>query len=119
MDRTRILVVEDDDVFRAMMAEFLARGGFHASVASGRDEALVLADREGYDVAVIDLNLKRSHGLDVAAELRQRNPDLHLIFISGDVEGLTRGREMPAGSCKLQKPLNLQELQILLENSTV
>jgi len=117
LDRSRVLVIEDDAVFRGMVVEFLRRAGFHADPVAGREQALDLAGGNAYEAALIDLGLKRDHGVEVAHELLDRIPSLGLVFVSGDMEGFMRGRTFPPGSYSLEKPLNLQKLQEAIEKA--
>ncbi len=77
-ERPRVLVVEDDDALRSVMASCLSRAGFAvSSVATGAD-AVAAARAVHPDAMVIDILLPDAGGLGVAREL-SRQSDLAAV----------------------------------------
>lgn len=76
------VVIDDDDIVRAMIAASLRRGGFAVTQASDGEEgsAAVLADPP--DIVVLDLCMPGMDGLEVLVELRRRC-DIGIIVLSG------------------------------------
>jgi DNA-binding response OmpR family regulator len=68
--RARILIVEDDADISAMLVALLGRGGFGAGAAYSGSEALLLLERECFDLILLDLMLPGKSGLEVLRELR-------------------------------------------------
>jgi DNA-binding response OmpR family regulator len=115
-----ILVVEDDDWIRSLLAELLADEGYRVLEAADGDAALRLAAEHVPDVIVLDLRLPGKSGLDVLAELRaaEATASTPVLVLSGEVDELTR-RVL---ACKAQradgvmeKPLDLGEFFQRLE----
>ncbi len=81
----RILLIEDDDLIRELIAEHLGEQGFEVSGLAFAEDALVLlGSGERIDVLVTDIDLGDGlTGMDVADVARARHPDIELIFISG------------------------------------
>ncbi|HLV99389.1 MAG TPA: response regulator [Ktedonobacterales bacterium] len=71
-----ILIVEDDDELRLLLAELLAGAGFQVRTARDGQEALVLLQREHGWVVLLDWMLPRLDGRQVLARL-QTDPTLH------------------------------------------
>ncbi len=85
MDRTiRVLLVEDNDVYRASLEFLLARyEGLDVVGSVGMGGAAAGACAElGADVVVIDYRLPDVNGSEVAAELRERCPQAAVVFLS-------------------------------------
>ncbi len=82
----RVLLVEDRDEVREVMAAALSHDGFVVSSASDGLMALSLAtnDEEAVDILVTDLAMPGLSGVELAARLRQERPDLKVLFVSGD-----------------------------------
>jgi PAS domain S-box-containing protein len=79
-----ILLVEDDDLIRTSTAEILADAGHRVIQARDADSALrVLADA-AVDVLLTDVGLPDVSGVALAQQARDRLPDLHIIFATGD-----------------------------------
>jgi CheY-like chemotaxis protein len=113
----RILVVEDNVLFRFMVAEHLRRLGFTVDDVSTADEARQAITRSGvrYNLVVADIHLPDSTGIDFARVAHELRPDLPFVFITGDDdESLARRAllEDPAGY--LIKPFELTELDAVV-----
>src|SRR5688572_19742022 len=113
----RILVVEDNVLFRFMVAEHLRRLGFTVDDVSTADEARQAITRSGvrYNLVVADIHLPDSTGIDFARVAHEIRPELPFVFITGDDdESLARRAllEDPAGY--LIKPFELTELDAVV-----
>ncbi|RME29318.1 MAG: response regulator [Deltaproteobacteria bacterium] len=82
----RVLVVEDRDAVREVMAAALTRHGFVVAAASDGLMALSLAaqQEEPFDILVTDLAMPDLSGVELAARMRRDRPDLKILFVSGD-----------------------------------
>jgi DNA-binding NtrC family response regulator len=82
--RPLILVVDDTESLRGILARAFLRTGFHVITAPGASDALRLLDQleARPDLAVIDLYLPLVSGEELAAELSRRQPRLPLLFLS-------------------------------------
>lgn len=79
-----ILVVDDEAPFRIFLRRLLERFGAHVETSASGLVSLEIANREPPDLLIIDWMLKDSlDGLQIAAELRKRNPGLATIIITG------------------------------------
>jgi two-component system OmpR family response regulator len=107
----RILVVEDDQVMRRMVVDYLEDHNIRALSASGRQElARNFAEGEP-DLVILDLRLDQEDGLDMLREVRTRS-DVPVIIVTGDrrdeidrVVGLELGADD-----YITKPFSLREL---------
>lgn len=80
-----ILLVEDDDAVRAVVARMLEEQGFELLVASGSEEAVELCRAQGerIDLVLSDLVMPRTSGEELVATLRRHFPQLRVLFMSG------------------------------------
>ncbi len=83
--RGAVLLVEDEPMVQSLLARALVEAGYRAEVATDGEEALqVLARLEGHVSAVLsDVVMPGMGGRELAAELRQRWPDVPILFMSG------------------------------------
>jgi CheY-like chemotaxis protein len=95
----RILLVDDDQSFRPMLAETLSRLGHHVVTATNGDEALVLFREDAIDLVITDLIMPEREGLDVIRTLRRRAPNVKIIAMSGG------GRTSPVTYLEIAKRL--------------
>jgi DNA-binding response OmpR family regulator len=110
----RALVVDDSDLVRTLVARVLGSAGYQVDTSDSIAAALTLAakaaasaESNGYDVAVVDVNLAGERGSDLVVQLRARGDDLHtrcLLLTGGTTENL------PPGVAVLFKPFLAEEL---------
>jgi signal transduction histidine kinase len=80
-----ILVAEDNDMLRTLVATFLRRHGFRVLLAQDGREAVEVFRRQrgGIDLVVLDLMMPHLSGPDALRQLRQIDPDVRAVFASG------------------------------------
>jgi len=109
--RVKILVADDDDDLRGLVAFALRRAGYAAVEA--RDGAAVLdaVVREAPDLVLLDVNLPRMDGFEVLAQLRQREraPAVIMMSVRREEEDQVRGLESGAIDY-LTKPFSMRML---------
>jgi CheY-like chemotaxis protein len=81
----RVLVVDDDDLFRALVRVCLAGDGrFHvAGEARNGNDALELVDLLQIEAVVVDFEMPVMDGLVFCTEARSRWPAMHLVMLTG------------------------------------
>jgi DNA-binding NtrC family response regulator len=77
-----ILVVDDDVVFRTVVAAMLQGNGHAFAVCADADQAVEEFSRSGPALLVTDLHMPGRDGLDLFIELRRRDPFLRGILVS-------------------------------------
>ena len=115
----RVLVVDDSKLARMAVAKALnaLHPDWSRVEAANADEALALAGKECFDLAVLDFNMPGRDGLQLAAELLALKPEMPLAVISANhqVEVVTRAREV--GAVFLQKPVTEKSLAEFLADA--
>lgn len=111
----RIVLVDDEDPLRQIIAHALQRQGFLVEEASNYQEAM-LALRQPADVLVIDVNLPDATGWDILRALRERDISVPTIVIAAVPPSVRRLQEFrPFGT--LQKPFPLEALVRLIHRA--
>jgi DNA-binding NarL/FixJ family response regulator len=97
---TRILLVDDHPMIRERLADLIRTEAdlMVCGEAEDREGALALVESTGPDLAIVDLTLKHSHGLDLIKELRARHPALLILVVSMHDEALHAERVIRAGA---------------------
>jgi len=110
----RILLVDDNAVVRDMLVDLVGSLGYSADAAGDGAEALALFDQGQYDVVLTDLLMPGMSGWEVLAALRQREPRIPVIIITGTpVIGDARA-EQP-GVAVLRKPVDVMALATMIK----
>jgi len=83
-----VLVIEDDGLVRASVADLLQDEGMEVDAVSNAEDALILlASGQDCDVLVTDINLGVGlDGLALADNVRSRYPAISVVFVSGRPE---------------------------------
>jgi len=79
----RLLVVDDDEVFRSRLIRALEARGLEVSGAGDHGEALARAAERRPDLAVVDLRMPGRSGLEVVRDLKTAHPDLRVVVLTG------------------------------------
>lgn len=106
----RILVLEDDLELQTILSQLLLEQGYDVHVASRGEEALALALKHEFDLVVADVRLEGMDGLDTVAQMRDQQPSLHSLIVSGyaSEEQTLRALQLGVGGY-LKKPFKLQD----------
>ena len=71
----KVLVIDDDEIIRALASEILRAHGHHVSTAADGEAGLTMARAEHPDVVIVDLLMPKLHGYGVVEQIR-RDPEL-------------------------------------------
>lgn len=106
----RILLIDDDDAFTAMMAEYLASEGFDCERAGDPVQGLAQALSGGFDALVLDVMMPQLDGIELLRRLR-RESALPVLMLTAKGDGVDRviGLELGADDY-LPKPVYPREL---------
>ncbi|MCZ6633319.1 MAG: response regulator [bacterium] len=111
----RILVVDDEEIVRRILINFISEHGHRVDAAGDSTSALEALEMREYDLALVDLRMPGSNGLDLIARMRAQYPHLSVILIAG-----FRDEDITAHALKLgvagflNKPFEFLELESLL-----
>jgi two-component system capsular synthesis sensor histidine kinase RcsC len=106
----KILLVDDNAVVRDMLVDLVGSLGYAADAASGGAEALALFDQNRYDIVLTDLLMPGMSGWEVLAAVRQRNPRIPVVIITGTAPTADDPRAAQAGVTVLRKPVDVKAL---------
>ncbi|MBI9085542.1 MAG: response regulator [Desulfobacterales bacterium] len=79
----RVLLVDDEEGFIAVLAKRLGKRGLTVRTASGGGEAIRILRRHDFDVAVLDLKLEDMDGIEILKVFKQMAPDMPVIMLTG------------------------------------
>ena len=108
-----ILLVEDEDAVRLFSARALRNKGYKVIEARSGEAALVIMGQDGepIDLLITDVVMPEMDGPALVEEVRQRRPDMKVIFISGYAESAFRSQASDGSMLHfLAKPFSLKQL---------
>ena len=113
----RILCLDDEPLALQMLEMCVAKVRPEADVAAfdDQDELLEDAEEHGCDVAFLDIHMRGMTGVEVAKRLKDINPKMNIIFVTGFSEYKGDAMDMRA-SGYIMKPVTKEEVARELEN---
>lgn len=116
----KILFVDDDEMVRYALVEYLRRLGHDVTEADNGRKALTTIQTQTFDLVITDIIMPEVEGVELTIKLRESFPDLPIIVISGGGrvgrdEYLTIARDMGANAT-LTKPVDMRELGEVVES---
>jgi two-component system response regulator RegA len=106
-----ILIADDDDVFRERLARAFRDRGWEVAEAANGATAVLLAEREPPEYAVVDLRLPDGSGLDVVRRLKQVDPETAIVVLTGYGSIATALDAIRLGAAHyLTKPADVDEI---------
>ncbi|MEO7823730.1 MAG: MHYT domain-containing protein [Gemmatimonadaceae bacterium] len=108
-----ILLVEDEPMVRLITTKILSKMGFNVLEAEAGDVALRMAAENPapIDLVITDVVMPRMRGPELVRQMRERNPRMRVIYISGyNEEGITGLGALDSATLFLQKPFTTEGL---------
>ena len=102
----RVLIVDDDPQVRHVTASFLTGFGHSTTEAGDGEAALRHLQRDRFDIVVADLAMPGMSGIELAAEIRDRDPTLPVLILTGHAEAMQIPEDLPV----LSKPFRSADL---------
>ncbi len=114
-----ILVVEDGHSQREMLGDFLKDEGYRVSESQNGEEALTKLREDCFDLVLTDYRMPGMDGMRLLKAAKELNPETDVVVMTayGTVENAVSAMKTGA-SDYISKPIELEELKILLERIT-
>lgn len=106
-----VLLVEDDDTFRAVLSRALSRRGYRVCEATSAEQAAEIAAAESPRYAVVDLKLPGDSGLSAVTALKARLPRIRILVLTGYASVATAVEAIKLGAVHyLAKPADADQI---------
>lgn len=107
----KVLLVDDERDFLEALSERMRNRRLNPAKAALAKEAIQMAQRETYDVLVLDLNMPEMAGFETLKILKENNPGIHVVILTGHATVENGIRAMLSGAEEvLEKPSNVEIL---------
>ena len=112
----RIVIADDDDDVRTLLAEYLGRHGWRVLEAVNGLEALLHVKREHPHAVLLDLHMPRLGGIETLQRIRAFAPTVTVVIISGNLDAeVRREAERIGAAAVLDKPVDLHAVLAALD----
>jgi two-component system NtrC family response regulator len=118
MPEHHLLIVDDEEAQRTVLAGFLRKRGFRVTTAASANEALRIVEHETVDLVLTDMRMPGKSGVDLLDGVRSLNPDIGVVLmtafgtVASAVDAMKRG-----ASDYLTKPVDLDELEVVVDRA--
>ena len=114
----KILLVDDEKDFLEVMSERIEARGMDVTTADSAEKALKNVESGGFDAIILDLKMPGMDGLQTLKAIKQKNPDLQVILLTGHAT-VEKGIEaMKLGAMDfLEKPADLDKLTEIIKKA--
>jgi DNA-binding NtrC family response regulator len=113
-----ILLVEDSDVVRAVVARMLTEGGFAVIEAAGPKEAEAILRREDTPLGLLltDIVMPESSGIELAERAERLRPGLRILLMTGYSEEAAEGKGIGGNREWIAKPFTQEQIVAKVRN---
>lgn len=116
MEKTKLLVVEDDPNLGSILSEYLTAKGYEATLCKNGEEGFQAFLKGGYNLCILDVMMPIKDGFTLAKEIRRVNNEIPIIFLTAKsmkedtIKGFTVG-----GDDYVKKPFSMEELLLRIK----
>lgn len=116
MDKTRILIVDDEESMRNFMEIMLFKEGYHVDCASSGEEAIDKIGKHAPNVVIADLMMPEMTGLELLAKVKQIDADIPFIVMTAFASVESALEAMKNGAYDyITKPFKIDEIKLILK----
>lgn len=107
----KVLIVDDETDFLNAISDRLKARDMNVSTAASAKDALKMIDKTSYDAVVLDLQMPEMDGLEALKIMKQKNPELQVILLTGHATVEKGIAAMKLGAMDLiEKPAELSTI---------
>jgi len=106
-----ILLVDDEEQFLKVLSQRLEGRGMKVDTSTTGEEALKKVEGKNFDAIILDLAMPGMSGLETLKRIRNENPDLQIIMLTGHGSIETGVEAIKEGAVDfLEKPANMDQI---------
>jgi DNA-binding NtrC family response regulator len=115
-ERSKVLVVEDEERMRALFQDALSLWGYQVTAAGTGAEAIELVQGQLFDTVLCDVRMPEMDGLTILREIKRHDPSIEVVMVTGYPAVNTAVEALKLGAYDyLAKPVNLDELRHVMD----
>lgn len=116
-EQLNVLVIDDDDDMRRLLADVVTSRGHQALPAASAEEGMALLPLWTFQVAFLDQGLPGMEGLVLGEFLRKNNPDMTIALVTGEDEPRVERLARHLAITFIAKPFDVKQIQAVLDEA--
>ena len=115
-EKPHLLFVDDDRNFSPLVCEYLAEKGIQTTLCHSGEEGIATFKNGRFDLCILDVKMPFKDGFAVAKEIHDIDPEMPLIFLTGEIEKEKRIKGLTLGADDyVTKPFSMEELCLRIQ----
>ena len=115
-ERTRLLVVDDEEIVRESLSSWLREDGYRVDVASDGPSAIDKVKTDHWSILLVDLKMPGMDGLQVLEQVRRLQPDAAVVIMTAYATVNTAVTAIKLGAADyLVKPFDPEEMSLMIQ----
>ncbi|MBN1212852.1 MAG: response regulator [candidate division Zixibacteria bacterium] len=111
-DTIKIIVVDDEDIVISLICDTLEEEGYAIQTASNGEDALILIEKEEFDLLITDIRMPGMDGIELVRRVRDIHPDIGVIFMTGYANLNSAKNAIKQGAFDyIMKPFEISEIR--------
>ncbi len=116
MEKSKILLVEDDFNLGIVIQDFLSLEGYSVHLCRDGKEGLQKFNKNDYDVCLLDVMLPEKDGYEIAEDIRKVNKEIPIIFLTAKANPEDKVKGFKSGGDDyITKPFNREEFLLRIK----
>lgn len=117
-NKIKVLMVDDEEQFRATTSKILTRRGYETTVAESGEEAIEILKTSPQDVVILDIKMPGMDGQEALAQIKKIDPDVRVIMLTGHGGGESAKESLEHGAFDyLNKPCDIELLSLKINDA--
>jgi len=117
-NKIKVLMVDDEEQFRATTSKILTRRGYETTVAESGEEAIEILKTSPQDVVILDIRMPGMDGHEALAQIKEIDPDVRVIMLTGHGGGESAKESLEHGAFDyLNKPCDIELLSLKINDA--
>jgi CheY-like chemotaxis protein len=112
----KILVVDDNNVFRILVSKMLSRLGYEVSSADSGENGLRIFLKNKFDVVLSDYEMPGMDGVALACSVKKSSPRTRVVIMTRAGKDTVFSRESTAVDEVISKPFTLAQIDATIQN---
>jgi len=115
-EKSRVLVVDDEDTLRTVLSQELKGEGYEVDAAADGRIAIDTLKVKQFDLVLLDIKMPNMNGFEVLRYIKQNHPNLKVIMLTGfaDLKNAIESKKLGAEDF-VSKPYDLVDLITTIE----
>jgi DNA-binding NtrC family response regulator len=115
-DKSKILVVDDEEALRTVLSSELTSEGYDVRSAGDGDEAIAILAKEPFRLILLDIKMPRMNGFEVLRHVKKHYPSTRVVMLTAfaDLKNAIESKKLGAEDF-VSKPYDLVDLLTTIE----